>query len=492
MAMVAKKILLVIGRQGVGKTALVRRFLHGEFHAGTVPTVGLERTENTVPLDPTDSTLPPELVAALPPEGAEIEIWEIGGKERYRQLPRGEQPDGILLCYNVHDRSSFHGAVHMLLHYRMDRHLEHEGPAVVAERDCTRRIPTVLVGCQSDDAMTHAITLAEAGDCARKNNLDFSLVASALTGESADTAFHILAQLTFEVDAEAEAEWMASIDAGVPSALGAGPGPGTGLHNWSLSRPFEGGPLSDPRGLRLHEPPRHRPAPPDLVEVFTTGGTSIIDSKAAFTARPIRDCLDKGLLHNVVHVWIYDAATGGVLLRKYSPDAVKMAGRWGPSCGTEVRAYESMQMLGGERPLASEPVEEAAQRAFLEQLGEAAEQHARRRLEHWFSCANRDGKCQEHVEVFVVPLHDNGLPPFNLRRDESVQWVHFLDIFGQKAASQPTGRRGLFHMEAEYRTAFVQRMRARILHKHGAAGPAPSLGGGSGNSAAATVPRIHR
>merc|ERR1712217_416064 len=55
---------------------------------------------------------------------------------------------------------------------------------------------------------------------------------------------------------------------------------------------------------------------------------------------------------------------------------------------------------------------------------------------------------------------------------EEVEWVHFLDIFGEESRES----RRLFHIEEVYRTSMVQRMRVRIIHADAMSVPVGLIG----------------
>eukprot|EP00929_Paragymnodinium_shiwhaense_P079032 TRINITY_DN41057_c0_g2_i3.p1 TRINITY_DN41057_c0_g2~~TRINITY_DN41057_c0_g2_i3.p1 ORF type:complete len:271 (-),score=42.85 TRINITY_DN41057_c0_g2_i3:150-962(-) len=211
--------------------------------------------------------------------------------------------------------------------------------------------------------------------------------------------------------------------------------------------------MSDPRCLRRHEPQRGRETFPDLVEVYAEAG------QPPYGARPLPTCLQLGLLHRAVHVWLCDLRTGGLLLRKYCSSSVKSRGRWGPSAHTEVRCYDDKTgaAAAGGGP-AAESSTAAVNRALREQLG--VDEGSLGTQELWFTCVGREGNCCELLDVFVAPIKGGNLPQVALRPDERVQWVHFTDIFGSQGAMAHT----LVPFEPTYRTSMVQRLTVRIVH----------------------------
>eukprot|EP00439_Symbiodinium_sp_Y106_P038850 s3352_g4.t1 len=177
--------------------------------------------------------------------------------------------------------------------------------------------------------------------------------------------------------------------------------------------------MTSPPGARPREPQRGIPATEHLVEVLDKKGHVLCGP------RSLAECLDGELLHRAVHVWICVPRTGlqmsgwphlatrlnvlsvvlvvvvvavavvvvvvvGVVLlvgRLESP-RVKLAvpaGRWGPSCHSEVRCY------GGRDGHASEVSTQAAERCLVE-LGIA---EAVGEPRHCFSCETKDGNAKD-------------------------------------------------------------------------------------------------
>jgi len=447
-----KKVLLVAGATGSGKTSLIRRFADGAFSPDQAPTIGLDESAASVLIQLDRADLTDEAAALLPADGLELDFWEIGGKGGHREAPRGKTIDGILLCYDVGERASFQQAAHILLQYRMDRHLAHERSVVVAKGGACgggspARLAAVLVGTKSDEYPCD-VRSEEARDFAQANAIHASVVTSARTGDGVAQAVYSLMCAALEAEEDAEAELA------VAKASPLGPCPND---VWSLKdTKSSSGTMTAPRGLRHNEPPRGAPAQ-RLCEVFDTFGS-------VYAARPLGTCLEKGLLHRAVHVWICDLRTGGLLLRKYSPRTAKHPGKWGPSCHGEVLSYgaegDSPSILNG--PHASELSTHAAARILGEQIGidKDSPDWFRCNPEHWFSVTSRDGNCNELIDVYVSSQAGGGLPPLRLLPCEEVEWVHFADVFGKDAVQAGT----IFFMEKAYRGSMVERMQARIVH----------------------------
>merc|ERR1712216_340003 len=191
-----------------------------------------------------------------------------------------------------------------------------------------------------------------------------------------------------------------------------------------------------------------------------------------FGARSLAACLESGLLHRVVHVWLCDPRNGGLLLRRYSQLAAKEPEHWGPSARGEVHCYnrpigEDLQGVSRAGPQSAEMSFDTAQRVLKEQLG--FEQPDLSKIEHWGSCASHHGNMHELIEIYTVDIGLHGWPDFQLRRDEQVEWVHFMDVFGNEGKQALR----LFHFADNYRATMVQKLRVRVEHARATDGLPP-------------------
>jgi len=381
-----EKVVLVAGHAACGKTCLIRRCLSGAFAYDALPTVSLAEV-GTMFIDGSEDLLP-ELSLLLPSDGVTVRFWEMGGKGN-RCLPRGKSVHGLLLCYEAHDRASLQSAARFC---RLEPFME-----------CADvpRVPVVLCGTKSDLAEAGGVD-ARAQAFSQTHHLHGLCCTSSVTGEGVSEAVQTLIAAILQHEEEAEARHML-------------------------------------QGIRGPPGPRHE------VDASVSRGEEIVElisgDVGAYGARPLRICLDRKLLHRAVHIWVVDARTGGVMLRKYSDVAPKHPGRWGPTAHGEI--------LCG-RHVESSPV--AALRALREQTG--LERQARE-LQFWLSCTSEDGRCHELLDVYVT-LH-RGSSPLELPEDEQIEWVHFLDIFNSTHVD-------LFHMDPCYAATMASKMRSAILH----------------------------
>lgn len=84
------RLTLNLSELGVGKTALVERFLRNTFNPATASTIGASFVTKRV-LDSTSDTV------------VRLQIWDTAGQERFRSISRlyYRSASACLLCYDV-------------------------------------------------------------------------------------------------------------------------------------------------------------------------------------------------------------------------------------------------------------------------------------------------------------------------------------------------------------------------------------------------------
>lgn len=488
MAPIAKT-LLVCGGPGTGKTSLIRRFTEGSWAEDQAPTFGIDEEAGKRLITSSSKGISDELRFLLPPDGLDVKILEIGGKDALlREAPRGPLVDGLLLCYDVCDRSSFRRAAHLLMRYRTDRHFQRGSASLVDDPAEPPRLVVALCGTKADVPETgecdssvrveelsgtwkeeagkrstergrrrQEVSTVEASEFSAANGIHVFLDASAKTGKGVAEVFQALLVAAIEADEEAEAERI--VAARRPPAR----------ETWGLPASSSSGApaLTSPRGLRSGEPahvcaagPSAGTSAPRLLEVVDAQGV-------AYGMRTLEACLERGLLHRAVHVWFCDPRTGGLLLRKNALRASKLAGRWGPTGHGEVLCYgpearREPPPRAGTGLRTAETALTAASRLLREQLGMDSPPKESE-LEQWFTCTNRDGQCFEFLDVFVVVLKSTlPSPSFQISIGEHLEWAHYTDIFGSDARAAPN----IFRASDEYRSTMVRCMRDRTIHAH--------------------------
>ncbi len=86
--------LILIGDTHVGKTNFLTRYIDNKFHETFISTMGIEREIKGVKIDN---------------KLYKLTIWDTAGQERFKSLPQKyyKNVDGVLLLYDVCDKSSF-------------------------------------------------------------------------------------------------------------------------------------------------------------------------------------------------------------------------------------------------------------------------------------------------------------------------------------------------------------------------------------------------
>ena len=98
--------ILILGDSFVGKTNMLKRFLHDEFDMNTKETVGVEFGSKNFIMDEKD------IVKA--------QIWDTAGQERYRSVTKAyyKGAKGALLVYDISRRNTFENIDNWLIDLR--------------------------------------------------------------------------------------------------------------------------------------------------------------------------------------------------------------------------------------------------------------------------------------------------------------------------------------------------------------------------------------
>lgn len=461
-----RRVVLVVGPAFSGKTCLLRRLVDGAFpEPPPRRTLGIDLEAGRCTVGGVEGSCGSDgETADVPAGGMEVEFWEMGGRE-LREPPRGSRIDGILACYDAGDRNSFHRLAHLLCRLRLDAHLSRpssSAPPGAGAVPCGPR--AVLCGTMADrcSASGSPVRQDEVAAFVASHGLAGAALTSARTGAGATALLRALAAAVRGGEAAADAEGAVAAEVAALHAADAWGLPerrpdvaealSAGGERDRAARGLAG--MTSPRGARPQEPPRpggrvtRGASAAPLVDTFGPGGRPMP------VPRPVASCLERGLAHRAVHVWLCVPRTGGVLLRKWGREAAKHGRRWGPTVHGEVRCYGA----GGDGH-AAELAAQAAERELTEQLGLSAGGTNVGQLEHWFSCAMEDGSCKELVDVFVADIEGGGLPPLPLRPGEAVDWVFCGHVFEEHCP----GAELLFHMRKEYRASMLRRCRARLV-----------------------------
>lgn len=163
--------VIVAGNSGVGKTALVQRFVDGRFHADTKATIGVDFSLKNVNLEY------PELQSSVA-----LQIWDMAGENRFRSiLPyyiAGTQ--GLILAFSGEKRET--------LGY-LSEWLE------VVNLYLAEKIPIVLISTKNDLEESKNTPQQDIDTFMDQNGIKHFLPTSALNGQNVNDAFQRLTEL---------------------------------------------------------------------------------------------------------------------------------------------------------------------------------------------------------------------------------------------------------------------------------------------------------
>ena len=146
--------ILLVGDAGVGKSALLQRFVERHHATHHVPTLGVDFRLRTIGLNG---------------ERIKLHVFDTSGQDRSQNIARAHyrSAEGVLLCYDLSSDESLQNVA------RWEEAIRQYAPPGV---------PVVLVGLKADAAVA-------------SNTLPpHAIEASAVTGEGVDAAFERLAQ----------------------------------------------------------------------------------------------------------------------------------------------------------------------------------------------------------------------------------------------------------------------------------------------------------
>jgi small GTP-binding protein len=114
--------VLLIGNSNSGKTSLLTKYVHGRFSSAFNSTIGIDFKIKSL---------------KIMDKKVKLRIWDSAGQDKFRTITssyyKGAQ--GVMICYAVDNRESFHGIKNWL---SQTKQLANDG------------VITVLVGCKSD------------------------------------------------------------------------------------------------------------------------------------------------------------------------------------------------------------------------------------------------------------------------------------------------------------------------------------------------------
>lgn len=172
--------VVLLGDQGVGKTALMKMYCSQTFEKSYQATIGADFLFKEFYIGDRPITL---------------QIWDTAGQERFKSLVcrfyRGS--DACILVYDITDRKSFER-----LTFWRDQFIEH---ADITDPD---RFPFLIVGNKND--LNHETQVSEAQVrqyCAANGNIPY-IQASAKVNSNVEEAFTKIASLALEIQSDYE------------------------------------------------------------------------------------------------------------------------------------------------------------------------------------------------------------------------------------------------------------------------------------------------
>ena len=164
--------VLILGDSFVGKTNMLKRFLHNEFYMNTKETVGVEFGSKNFIMGESD------IIKA--------QIWDTAGQERYRSVTKAyyKGAKGALLVYDITRKSTFENVDNWLIDLRTN-----------ADKD----ILIILIGNKRDLMDNREVSVEEAQTKAEQYNIAY-METSAKSGDNISKAFTELVEQVYKAN----------------------------------------------------------------------------------------------------------------------------------------------------------------------------------------------------------------------------------------------------------------------------------------------------
>jgi len=155
--------ILMIGESGVGKSALLSRFVDNQFDTNFISTIGVDFKIHYMKVDQQD---------------IKLQVWDTAGQERFRTITTSyyRGANGIMIVFDVTDTPSFEK-----VRYWLNELKEHVGPDM----------PAVLVGNKIDCQRERTVDNATAQRFSQEVNIPY-METSAKTPEGVTEAYALL------------------------------------------------------------------------------------------------------------------------------------------------------------------------------------------------------------------------------------------------------------------------------------------------------------
>ena len=162
--------IIVIGESRVGKTSLIKRYTKDQFGGVYLTTVGIDFQDKTIEIED---------------KKVKLQVWDTAGQERFRNVAKNyfQSSNGFLLVFDITDKESFQ----KLNDFWMDQ-LNMHAP---------KKAKSVLVGNKSDLAGQRQVSIEDAEEFAKNNNLKYYEV-SAKDGTKVVELFFYLANEIYQ------------------------------------------------------------------------------------------------------------------------------------------------------------------------------------------------------------------------------------------------------------------------------------------------------
>ena len=163
--------ILTIGESGVGKTAILKRYVEDKFPKHHLSTIGIDYLSKDI---------------TIYNKKIKLRVWDTAGQERYRNITTHtyKDADGIALIFDLTDENSFNQ-----INDWMDQIYNNTDKTLIS---------LILIGNKSDLVNERVIQKEKGEEMAENLHIKY-FETSALTGEGINQAFEYLAKLIFRV-----------------------------------------------------------------------------------------------------------------------------------------------------------------------------------------------------------------------------------------------------------------------------------------------------
>ena len=161
--------ILVFGESTSNKASLIRRYTKDQFGGIYLNTVGIDFQDKLIQIED---------------KKVKLQIWDTAGQERFRNVAKNyfQNTQGFVLVYNITDRQSFEKLSFWLEQIKLN---------------ASEKVKIVLVGNNFDLANERKVSIEEAEEFAKKNNMKF-FEASPKEGTNVNELFYYLANEIYQ------------------------------------------------------------------------------------------------------------------------------------------------------------------------------------------------------------------------------------------------------------------------------------------------------